>query len=98
MPRKRTIAARSSLAGDIEAIRPIIRAGIPWQPQETHFEATRGLTMGQRSLLGHLTPFKGAAKFLVELDAETIKAAKIALKTDIEQAEKNSGATPRARG
>jgi len=92
MPRKRSIQARSSSIRDIEAIRPVIRAGVPWLPQETHYQATRNLTLEQKYLLANLTPFRSVAKFLahLQLDNDMIKAAKAELRDDIAAAEKKA--------
>ena len=96
MPRRKLTPARSSSIRDIEAIRQIIRAGVPWLPQETHYPATRNLTLEQKCLLANLTPFRSAAKFLahLQLDADLIEAAREMLKDDIARGEKDRKSEP----
>ncbi len=78
----------TSSMGDIEAIRAVIRQGIPWLPPEEHQALTPRLTDEQKALLAHLTPYKSVMKFLSHCQPtpEVIEAAGIELKADIERA------------
>lgn len=86
MPRRKLKMMRTTPNRDIEAVRKIIADGIPWLDSKRHYELTRQLTLEQKALLTHLTPFRSAAKFLCELDAEFIESAKRVL--DITSAKK----------
>jgi hypothetical protein len=90
MPRRKLRTARTSPNRDIEAIREVIVSGVPWLAPDQHHDLTRGLTMEQKALLGHLTPFCSAAKFICDLDPEVLALAKRELKEDIAAAEAGS--------
>src|SRR5262245_54590795 len=99
MPRKRKQLTRSTLSRDIEALRSVIIPGIPWQPREFHYELTRNrLTLEQRALLGHLTPFKTAARSLFEFDPQVIETVKKALQSEILLAQGDAGAKGNGNG
>lgn len=78
---------------DIEILRKVIQEGIPWLAPESHYEHTRNLTMEQRALLAHLTPFRSAAKFLadIQLPPEMISSAREALKIELAEAKARGG-------
>jgi hypothetical protein len=86
MPRRKQQTLRASLERDIEAVRDAIRSGVPWLPDDQQKAAAMCLTMEQRALLSNLTPFRSAAKFIHEIDVETLSVAKKTLKADIAQA------------
>jgi hypothetical protein len=90
MPVRRTL--RRTASSDIDAIRAVIRAGIPWMPKDQHRALTPRLTDGQRALLAHLTPYKSAMKFLshCQPDPAVLEAARAELQGDIERAERLS--------
>jgi hypothetical protein len=68
MPQRRSAMTRQSLQRDIEAIRPIIRQGLPWNKETWKDRSIVNLTVEQRALLGNVSPFRSAARFLVEFD------------------------------
>jgi hypothetical protein len=74
---------RTSLNRDIEAVRGAIQNGVPWLAPDQQRDLTRGLTMEQKALLTHLTPFRSAAKFLCDLDPAVLALARRELKEDI---------------
>jgi hypothetical protein len=92
-PRRRTVGS------NIEVLRDVIRAGIPWLPADQHKALTPRLTDEQRALLANLTPYKSAMKFLSHCQpgAAVIEAARKELKNDIEEAKSAGEETLRDR-
>jgi hypothetical protein len=56
MPQKRLI--RRTASRDIDAIRAVVRQGVPWLPSDQHLALTAYLSDEQRALLAHLTPYR----------------------------------------
>ena len=84
-PKNETNA--QTIRRDIEAI-PVIIEGIPWLRGD-HRQFVRHLTMEPRALLGHLTPFRSAARSIWDLDPELVEVPTQILTDEIRTAEGN---------